>query len=69
MLTYEPFMSFFHFRHEDLVLANGIYQDMWNQQLEKSNGQDAPLSDTDLENSKSTVASNDPPAPYHGHHH
>ncbi|XP_077298500.1 ABC transporter ATP-binding protein/permease Hmt-1 [Arctopsyche grandis] len=61
-------------RHEDLVQANGIYQDMWSQQLENSNGQDALLSDTDTENPKPTVASNlpvppPPPAPNHGHHH
>ncbi|XP_053692661.1 ATP-binding cassette sub-family B member 6 [Sabethes cyaneus] len=55
-------------RHESLLEKQGVYADMWNQQLknlEAGNGQPVQPALTN----GGPAANNAPPAAYHGHHH
>lgn len=67
VLSTSLFIKFF--RHEDLVEANGIYQDMWNQQLEKNNGTEQSGEEESVEVPLTSAKKEEAVPSQHGHSH
>jgi ABC-type multidrug transport system fused ATPase/permease subunit len=56
-------------KHEQLLEDNGLYAEMWNQQLKNLEGEKLRDEKEEEEKRSSENKNNAAPAPYHHHHH